>query len=76
MGFSILTTTVVCEDCGELYNAITAGDPRHPTEARLEPGEPACPEDPDHHVQRWRYPGPCPKCGRWMVSTENWLLWD
>ena len=75
-GFSVSTTTVLCEGCRELHDVVTARFPPYPHDPDFRQGEPACPRDETHVVRRWGRPGPCPRCGQRMGEGEAWLLWD
>ncbi len=69
-GFSLLTTTVLCEECRELYDVETGS----PHAGRTT--EPACPVTAAHRVSRWEHPGPCPRCGGRMDLQGTEVLWD
>ena len=75
-GFNVHATTIVCEDCRELCDVVTARFPPYPHDPDFEQDEPECPKDPAHTVRRWRAPGLCPNCGQQMAHGEQWLLWD
>lgn len=69
-GMDVLTTTVSCEGCGELYDVVTGS----PHAGRTT--EPACPVDPAHPISRWQHPGPCPRCGSPVERLGEEVLWD
>ncbi len=69
-GTVALTTTVLCEGCGELYDALTG----RPYAGRAT--EPACPVDTTHLVSRWEHQGLCPRCGFRTERLGEELLWD
>ena len=89
-GMACRTTTVCCKDCGELYDVVTSDKPWEesdgpPDEELVCPGP--APEDldddeevdrsnPNHRVQRWSFPGPCPKCGEMMSKGDCVVHWD
>ncbi len=76
-GFVARTTTVLCEDCEELYDVVTSR-----RTMRTEKGfdrsekEPECPKSGRHTVRRWEHPGACPKCGHEMGIGEKITMWD
>ena len=91
IGMSCRTTTISCQECGELFDVITSEQPWDES-AGLSDEELVCPgpdtddlgednentdrSNPDHRVQRWTFPGPCPKCGQTMTEGEVVLMWD
>jgi len=90
VGMRCRTTTISCQDCGELFDVVTSDEPWDES-AALSDDELVCPGqaagDPDddedadrpnpgHRVQRWEYPGPCPKCGQPMTRGRVDVLWD
>ncbi len=76
-GMLVITTTVLCETCEELYDVVTARRPTDPAE-RLDfgPVEPVCPRSKRHTIKPWEHPGPCPKCGSQMTMGDTLMLWD
>ncbi len=76
-GMLVSTTTVLCEDCGKLYDVVTARRPMDPAEDP-DPGpiEPRCPKSKKHTIRGWEHPGPCPKCGNQMPMGDEMTLWD
>ena len=77
-GFFVNTTTILCEDCEGLYDAVTFRRPGGPGAGRNRMGaiEPECPRSDWHTVRRWKCPGACPKCGNTMVRGEKVTIWD
>ncbi len=76
-GFAASTTTIVCEDCEELYDVVTLRLPRGGAEGLdPKPIEPKCPKSGRHTVGRWEHPGACPKCGHEMGIGEKITMWD
>ena len=76
-GISILTITVVCEDCEELYDVVTAEMPERGTGTRnFVPMEPRCPVSGEHAIEAWQHPGACPRCGSELVEGGSRVLWD
>lgn len=85
-GMSCCTTTISCQDCAELFDVITSEQPWDES-VGLSDEELVCPgpvtddadddhSNPGHRVQRWTFPGPCPKCGRGMTRGEYVVMWD
>ena len=76
-GMIVSTTTILCEDCEELYDVVTARRARGPEE-EPDPGsiEPRCPKSKRHSFRLWEQPGPCPRCGNKMTMGEEMALWD
>ena len=76
-GFLSLTQTIVCSDCGALYDVdvgeIGKDDMEMPSKrtATLR-----CPESRKHKVHEWVWPAPCPKCGSEIERREVEVLWD
>ena len=58
-GMIVNTTTILCEDCEELYDVITFRRARGPEE-EPDPGpiEPRCPKSKRHTFRLWEHPGP------------------
>ncbi len=77
-GFFTRTTTILCEDCEELYDAVTFRRPGGPggEGKRMGAIEPECPRSGGHTVRRWTHPDTCPKCGNIMVRGEKGAIWD
>ena len=90
VGMGCRTTTISCQDCGELFDVVTSEQPWDestglPDEELVCPGP--APDDadddegkdysnPSHHVRRWTFPGPCPKCGQVMTKGDLIVNWD
>lgn len=92
VGMRCCTTTISCQDCGELFDVITSEQPWDES-TELSDGELVCPgpatddtededdentdrSNPDHRVQRWTFPGPRPKCGRGMTKGDAVMMCD
>ena len=90
VGMACRTTTISCQDCGKLYDIVTSEEPWNET-VGLSDEELVCPgsasddsdgeedqdhSNPTHHVQRWTFPGPCPKCGQTMTKGDAEMCWD
>ncbi len=90
VGMACRTTTIGCQDCGELFDVITSEKPWDGS-AGLSDEELVCPgpdaddldDDKDtvrsnrsHVVRRWTFPGPCPKCGEVMTKGDVVVFWD
>jgi len=78
-GFFSRTTTVVCEECEELYDVVTFGrsETTNADEGDdLEPVEPECPRSSRHTLRRWTHPGACPRCEDTMMHGEKITMWD
>lgn len=78
VGMAVNTTTILCEDCGELYDVVTfrrSGRTRA-EESRSGPVEPECRRSSGHTVRRWTHPDTCPKCGNAMVRGEKMAIFD
>ncbi len=84
------TTTISCQDCGELFDVVTSEQPWDES-AGLSDEELVCPRsaradadgdedtdrsNPRHVVRRWKFPGPCPKCGEAMTMGLDRVMWD
>ena len=89
-GMACRTTTISCQDCGELFDVVTSVKPWDES-AGLPDEELVClgpsPDysgndgdtdrsNPSHRVQRWAFPGPCPKCGQAMTKGDLVEYWD
>jgi len=72
-GMVCLTTTVVCEECRQLYDVAIVKNPGSAYPKRIPIH---CPKSGRHKVKRWRSPRPCPKCGTSMKKGEPTVLWD
>lgn len=72
------TTTILCEECQELYDVVTfrRDGMTESDEASLGAVEPACPKSGRHASRRWKYPDACPKCGTEMSLGESIAIWD
>ncbi|TWU29641.1 hypothetical protein Pla144_04200 [Bythopirellula polymerisocia] len=90
VGMVSCTTTISCQDCGELFDVVTSEKPWDESTG-LSDGELVCPgpasyessyyadrdrSNRNHRVRRWIFPGPCPKCGQTMTKGEAVLNWD
>lgn len=83
MGMYATTTTIMCKTCKELLDVTTSKQPYPET---LNPPEPSftpwvrrtiqCTKSASHEVERWKFPGPCPKCGKTMKQGEITCCWD
>ncbi len=77
VGFVARTTTVLCEDCEELYDVVTSrstmGTEKGGDRSEIEP---ECPKSSRHTVERWEHPGACPKCGNEMTIGDKITMWD
>lgn len=74
MGETVELQTVSCRECRALHDAVVS-------EADLESHRVravrlACPEDPNHHIKRWRLGGACPRCGEPEMNGEAIGDWD
>ena len=66
------TWSIVCLDCKELQDVIVWEPHDQPDpEDETMPTKPMCGEDPEHRVEEWAHPGPCPKCGTTMDRNED-----
>jgi hypothetical protein len=73
-GIAQATTTILCEDCNELYDVPISDDAmRRDPEREVTT---RCPTSPSHRWRLWRHPGPCPKCGATMTRGSETLVWD
>ena len=74
-GLGVIATTIVCKTCKELSEAVLRevyGDSCDWRDVKVR-----CPKSESHEFERWRHPGPCPKCGAIMERDEDSLtLWD
>ena len=90
VGMACRTTTIGCQDCGDLFDVVTSEQPWGES-AGLSDEELVCPgpapddsdddestdrSNPSHRVQRWTFPGPCPKCGQAMTKGDLSVHWD
>ena len=73
VGMACMTTTILCEDCHELYDVVIS---EKPWEGAEKAREPSCPEHESHTVRRWTDPGPCPRCGETMERGGKTVMWD
>ncbi len=73
-GMMIVTTTISCGVCRELYDAVV----HKVREPWLGDIEPRCPRAKRHAVTVWTHPGPCPKCGEPLDYDPEGItaLWD
>jgi hypothetical protein len=74
-GMLVITTTIVCLDCKELYDFIVcyhghAGGPKTAAQPI------SCPKTNWHRVTQWKTGDDCPKCGDPMVQGVSTLIWD
>ncbi len=70
------TTTVLCEDCEELYDVFTYRRMALTEDDRLGRIEPACPKSGGHSFRLWKDPDACPRCENSMARGEKWMIWD
>ena len=90
-GMACLTTTIACKDCRELYDAVVSDKPwlgpkRSGDLKLICPGHSDGDDDdlfferrhanPNHRVEEWTYPGPCPRCGETLVRGDGIVMWD
>lgn len=90
VGMMCRTTTICCPDCGELFDVVTSEKPWDES-ATMSDDKLVCPgvkpglttkrgvknrSKSTHRVQRWSFPGPCPKCGKAMSQGELVMMWD
>ena len=90
VGMACRTTTISCQDCGELFDVVTSDKPWDES-VGLSDEELVCPgpepddsgddegtdcSNPSHRVRRWKFPGPCPKCGQAISKGEAMVDWD
>ncbi len=77
-GMMCRTHTIHCKDCRELYDIMTADDPRNPKPIReLSPQQYRCPKSLSHAIKLWRHRGSCPKCGETLQRSETPMVnWD
>jgi len=72
IGMTCITTTILCEDCKKICDAVTGNAPRD-----LEsPHAPVCPKKKSHRIRRWKHPDVCPRCGSEMERGEITTHWD
>ncbi len=83
VGMGAVTTTIACKTCKKLLDVVISEEPWLVTL-----GEPGLSWDPDfqpkiqckksarHNLQRWTFPGACPKCGTMMERGEMTARWD
>ncbi len=75
-GFKARTTTILCEECEELYDVVTSISIHNEGAADRPEIEPKCPRSNRHTVGRWEHPGACPKCGDEMTGGDKITMWD
>lgn len=83
-GMMVCTSTIVCEDCKELYDITTCdvASFMSPTGKNMDGSDPKeypfeCPESGTHKIKEWKCGDPCPKCGGGeMVDGGVTILWD
>jgi rubrerythrin len=66
------TTTILCEDCKQLFDVMVSENPSEKSSYR----DPVCPRDNNHKVRRWKHPDVCPKCGTQMEKGALTIDWD
>ncbi len=76
------TSSAVCADCREVFEALTHSpelgnfaSPDRPDGADTGASR-RCLTDPTHRVAPGEPDHPCPKCGRPMDDTREWILAD
>ncbi len=76
VGLKSYTTTILCEDCEDLYDVITS----EPIRTERGPGRsekrPGCPRSSGHTIRRWEHPDSCPRCGNEMAVGDKISMWD
>ena len=75
-GLSWASTTIVCEDCLQLYDIVTGPALVSETSDHRKRGKFRCPKRPGHRIERWIALGPCPVCGTEMQNDGLAVLWD
>lgn len=74
VGMISRTTTIFCNDCNELFDAVTSEEPwNHQSSTQRDP---VCPINTNHLVERWEHPGLCPRCNEQFMRTDQMILWD
>lgn len=76
VGFNAATTTILCEECEELYDVATSTPMRTERGAGRSEIRPKCPKSSRHTIEQWEHPGACPKCGNEMTIGEKITMWD
>ncbi len=73
-GMMIVTTTISCGVCRELYDVVVW----RVREQELGRMEPQCPKSKAHPVTVWESSDPCPKCGEPLDYDPEGItaLWD
>ena len=72
-GMVVATTTIVCGSCRRLYDVVTI-DRKEWQNQKVRPLR--CPKSAKHQVERWKDPGPCPKCNQPLINGGRVCLWD
>lgn len=72
LGFFTRTTTILCEDCEELYDVVTSRRPGGPGSEGKRMGvlEPECPKSTEHAFRRWTHPDEIAHVALFLASTE------
>ena len=71
-GMMCATTTILCEDCREICDAVVSETPWDKASYQ----EPVCPNKKSHRIRRWKHPDVCPRCGSEMERGEITTHWD
>jgi hypothetical protein len=75
VGMVAAVHTISCRECGSLKD-VYVGDAPTTSPEDVAAMVLHCPESPDHAVQAWSHPGPCPKCGTPLERGESNICWD
>ncbi len=76
IGMASASSTVLCEDCQELYDMVTTREPWLAVERAWNPTSLLCAKSETHGVVLWEHPGSCPRCGAEMIRDTATALWD
>ena len=72
-GEIIGTTTIYCETCRTLQDAVTS---RLHEDGSCKEFPARCERSKKHPVRPWHQGEPCPRCGGTMRTGEEMILWD
>jgi hypothetical protein len=73
---AITQVTVLCEDCKVIGDITIDPVPWGTDRETIDVSRIQCPDSPDHIVNRWKHPGPCPQCGAMMEDRGVLVLFD
>lgn len=75
-GMVAATTTIYCETCETLQDALVSEVPFDTAPRQIEP---RCEKRKSHRIQVWNRDQPCPRCGQALLKEDEagiTLMWD